>query len=122
MKLTLPYPPSANRYWRNWRGRMVRSKEATAYMGTVAALALRAGLRGVQYDGAVGVTVTLYRPAKRGDLDNSLKVLLDSLRGIAYADDSQVVRLFAERFDDQASPRAEVTVFDMAEVVAGRPA
>ena len=44
MKLTLPYPPSANRYWRNYRGMTVTSGEAIAYKREVAYLARKAGV------------------------------------------------------------------------------
>lgn len=37
VRLTLPEPPSTNRYWRVWRNRAVKSSEATAYIATVAA-------------------------------------------------------------------------------------
>ncbi len=60
--------------------------------------------------GPVSVNVRVYRPARRGDLDNCLKVLLDALKGIAFVDDSQVVHIHARRYEDKANPRAEVTV------------
>jgi Holliday junction resolvase RusA-like endonuclease len=60
--------------------------------------------------GDVSVTLRVYRQAKRGDLDNSIKVSLDSLIGVAYADDSQIVRIVAERYDDKRNPRVEVEV------------
>ena len=31
VSFTLPYPPSANRYWRSYRGRVVKSEEARRY-------------------------------------------------------------------------------------------
>lgn len=108
MHITLPTPPSANRYWRVFRGRAVVSSEAKAYKKTVQVLAQRAGLECL--DGAVAVTLDVYRPAKRGDLDNSIKVLLDSLQGAAYADDQQITEIHARRFDDKHNPRVEVTI------------
>ena len=42
--IPLPYPISTNRYWRNFRGRMVVSKEAVAYKRLVAIAARYAGL------------------------------------------------------------------------------
>lgn len=108
MTITLPQPVSANRYWRNFRGRMVVSAEAKAYKEQVAWIARAAGVE--MLTGDVSVTMRVYRQAKRGDLDNSLKVSLDSLIGIAYADDSQIVRIVAERYDDKRNPRVEVEV------------
>jgi len=44
--LTLPYPPSINHYWRNFRGRMVISREGRAYREDVRALLATAGQGG----------------------------------------------------------------------------
>lgn len=109
--IELPYPPSANVYWRmvqpkNGRARMVVSAEARAYKATVRTALLKAGVRPL--DGAVTLTVRLYRPQKSGDLDNRLKVLGDSLNGLAWHDDEQVVEIHAYRLDDKARPRVEV--------------
>jgi crossover junction endodeoxyribonuclease RusA len=107
--LVLPYPISANRYWRSVPGRgVLLSADARRYKEDAGKEALAAGVRPV--DGPVALTVTLYRPAKRGDLDNRIKVLLDALSGIAYRDDSQVVELHAYRLDDKDHPRVEVQV------------
>lgn len=115
MKLTLPYPPSANAYWRVWKGRILVSAQARAYKARVGFQAAAAKARGgvspyLTLAGPVVVSVALYRPQRRGDLDNTLKVLLDALKGIAFVDDSQVVEIHARRFDDKANPRVEVTV------------
>lgn len=113
MRLTLPYPPSANRYWRVWRGRMVKSEAAREYQQN-AKLSLLAGWRQSEWQkafaGPVRVEIDVYRPTKRGDLDNSIKVLLDALKGVAFVDDDQVVELTAARHDDKANPRVEVNV------------
>jgi crossover junction endodeoxyribonuclease RusA len=111
--LVLPFPPSANRYWRSVQDRgVLLSAEARRYKEDAGMVALAAGVRPV--DGPVALTVTLYRPAKRGDLDNRIKVLLDALNGIAYRDDSQVVELHAYRLDDKDHPRVEVQVIRAA--------
>lgn len=108
-KLTLPYPPSANRYWRSARGRVFVSKEAKDFKATVAA----ENPDVLTFLGEVAVTLHVYRPAKRGDLDNSIKVTLDSLKLIAFEDDKQVVELHAYRGDDKVNPRVEVEVVEL---------
>lgn len=108
MKLTLPYPPSVNRIWRIFGNRIIKSKEGRAYAHTVACMAKARQVTPV--DGPLCVTVTAYRPQRRGDLDNVLKAALDALNGVAWADDSQVVELHAKRRDDKHNPRLEVLV------------
>ena len=51
----------------------------------------------------------LLRPTKRPDLDNIAKSILDALNGLAYQDDSQIVRLVVEkRYAEK--PRVELTI------------
>lgn len=100
--MTLGYPVSANRYWRTCRGRTFRSAEADRYKDSAKRAASLAGLP--QFDGPVAVYIALHpKLTKKGvaslarmDLDNCIKVTLDALNGVAYRDDSQVVKLMAE--------------------------
>lgn len=108
IKLTLPLPPSANRYWRNFRGRAVVSKEAKEYKEIVGWLCQ--SVEHPRLDGPVSIQMDVYRARKSGDLDNFTKCLLDSLNGYVYQDDSQVVEIHARRFDDKANPRVEVRI------------
>lgn len=102
VKLVLPYPPSANRYWRIWGGRVVRSSEARSYKIICQSIATVS--RHPKIAGDVAVTVVLHpKKTKKGeasktriDLDNALKVVIDAMQGVAYANDSQVVRIVAE--------------------------
>lgn len=107
VRLVLPYPPSANAYWRAAPGRgLVPSSEATAYKAAVARAAALARVQPLH--GPVHLTLTVYRPRRVGDLDNTLKVLHDALNGVAWLDDEQVVHLEATREDDAARPRVEI--------------
>jgi len=108
MKLTLPIPVSANRYWRHAQGRTYISAEAKAYKAEVVWIAKASGAQ--LMDGDLSLTMIVYRPAKRGDLDNFFKLTLDSLQGIVYSNDSQIVRILAERHDDKYNPRVEVEI------------
>ena len=49
------------------------------------------------------------RPTKKPDLDNVIKVIADSLNGIAYKDDAQIVEVVAKKFYSNR-PRVEVTI------------
>lgn len=111
MILALPYPPTANLYWRIFRGHAAKSPQARKYQRTVALLAkVSMGPSGRPLEGPISVKLSVYRPRRLGDLDNTLKVILDALRGIAFEDDSQVVRIEANREDDAKNPRAIITV------------
>lgn len=108
MKLTLDFPPSSNRYWRHNQGRTHRSAEAEAYIRQVGWQCVAAGI--VPLDGDVSVTMRFYRPAKRGDLDNRIKIMLDALQGHAFRNDSQVGIIYAVRLDDKTNPRVELEI------------
>jgi crossover junction endodeoxyribonuclease RusA len=132
--LTLPYPISANRYWRSFvpkgqkRAIVTLSDEAKAYKTEAAWLAKAAGVHH-PIGGRVAIDVQLYpkRPldwAKRVktdpacwddtvqciDLDNANKVLLDALKGVAIVDDKWVRRLHAERMEPDGEARVVVTI------------
>ncbi|HZI06723.1 MAG TPA: RusA family crossover junction endodeoxyribonuclease [Archangium sp.] len=107
IRLTLPYPPSANTYWKPSRGRgLVPSDEAGQYKAAVAAIAKAAGV--LPLVGPVRLTLRAFRPRRVGDLDNVRKVLLDALQGWAYLDDGQVSEDHGYRLEDSKNPRVEV--------------
>jgi len=109
--IVLPLPPSANRYWRTYNGRVVVSEAAKTYKAGVWMVAQHAGMR--PFTGPVAVYVHVYRARKVGDLDNVNKILLDALCGIAYQDDAQIVELHSWRHDDKDNPRVEVEVMEV---------
>lgn len=56
----------------------------------------------------------LIYPKKKPDADNILKAIFDSLNGVAYIDDCQIVRIeYAKLYDDV--PRVEVTLEELEE-------
>ena len=100
--LNLPYPPSANRYWRHlsrgpMAGRTLLSAQAREYRIEVAAECQARGL--LRREDEVQVTIVLTAPdRRRRDIDNPVKPLLDALTHAgAWLDDSQVARLVVER-------------------------
>jgi len=56
----------------------------------------------------VGVT----RPTKKPDIDNIAKIIADSLNKFAYYDDSQIVKLTAEKYYSD-TPRVEVIIEEL---------
>lgn len=111
VSFTLPLPPSSNRYWRTvvtkkGKALIFVSEEATRYKAQVARLSGCPTL----IRSEVAVTLRVFRAQRSGDLDNKLKVLFDSLQGVIYANDSQIVEIHAFRFEDKKNPRVEVEV------------
>lgn len=125
MKLVLPYPVSANRYWRSFvprghkRAIVIVSDEAKAYKSEVGWMAKS---QGVMKPLLNLVELRLRLVPANGicmDLDNALKVTIDALKGIAYADDKQVWRIVADRGEADGKARLEVEIL---ELVPGHPA
>lgn len=117
VKLTLPYPPSANRYWRSiviaGSVRVLVSSEAREYKRRCAAIAAIACQSPME--GPLGMSLAVFRPMRRGDLSNRIKVIEDAMQGIVFHDDNQVVRIEAQRHEDKANPRVEVVVWQITE-------
>lgn len=133
--LTLPYPVSANRYWRTYMPKGFKapvttlSQEAKDYKAEVGWLAKAAGVR-APLACRVAIAYTLFpkrpqdwqkRMAKDPlhwddgvqciDLDNAQKVLLDALKGVVIQDDGwQVRRITAERAEPDGDARLVVTI------------
>lgn len=118
-RLILPYPVSANRYWstfpyldrttRKPKAVTVPTAEAKAFKQEAAWRAKEAGYRSPLV-GPVELRIYLV-PKNRVcmDLDNALKVTIDALKGVVYADDAQVYKIVAERLDaDPTGARLEV--------------
>lgn len=110
MTLTLPYPPSVNSMYATFRGRRILSREGRAFKKQVATIAGNI----TPVSDPFAVDVKIYRPRKSGDLDNTLKALLDSLTGVVWVDDSQIVEIHATRHEDKGNPRAEITISKVA--------
>lgn len=55
--------------------------------------------------------VDVYYTSKRPDLDNSLKVILDSLQRIkAISNDNNCIKIVAQKFIDKENPRCEFII------------
>lgn len=51
-------------------------------------------------------------PSKKPDIDNILKAVFDALNGYAFADDSQIVEVFAEKYYSE-EPFVEVEIDEL---------
>lgn len=118
LTITLPYPPTANTYYRKYRGRMVLSDRGRVYKDTAAKLwRAEHGLRPRPMSGRLSMLIQAWMPDRRvRDIDNIQKPVLDSLKGFAYEDDKTVRDLrTVERGVDKDNPRVEITVTKEAE-------
>lgn len=108
--LELPYPPSANHYWRHFRGRTLISRGGRAFRDAVCAALVAVGARPLS--GPLAVAVEVYPPdRRRRDIDNVQKALLDALEhGGAFHDDSQVVWLLTQKAKMVPGGRAIVRI------------
>lgn len=88
---SLPYPPSANRYYRHSRGFNYISKEGKEYREKVKDLIKLINLK-INLKCRVSITVYIAPPDnRRRDIDNIGKALFDALTYSGFwADDSQV--------------------------------
>lgn len=55
--------------------------------------------------------VAYYKDNRRRDIDNGLKMVLDSLTGIVLKDDSQISDLHIQKRLDKESPRVELDLW-----------
>lgn len=118
VKVTLPYPPSVNHYWRHFRGRTVISREGRTFRASVCALLARGGGKGPRKPpsgGRIALAMDAFPPdRRRRDLDNLQKPVLDALEhaGI-YEDDSQIDLLITRRREVVPEGRLLVDVVDL---------
>lgn len=91
LKLTLPVPPSANTYYRNFRGRMVMSAKGREFNKSVAEYIAENRFRKF-WDARVSVLILLHPKDKRKlDIDNRIKPVLDALQSAGvFNNDEQV--------------------------------
>ena len=97
------------------RGRAYIPKRNQDFQRIVQAAARSAMKDREPLDGEICAVVKIYRKWKRtarqsGDLDNLLKGIWDSMTGIIFRDDAQIVRCVAEKFQDKEHPRAEIEI------------
>ncbi|MEN0584465.1 MULTISPECIES: RusA family crossover junction endodeoxyribonuclease [unclassified Kosakonia] len=127
MKLILPFPPSVNTYWRApnkgpLKGRHLISAAGRKYQSDACA-AIIEQLRRLPKPSSepASVEVILYPPdARRRDIDNYNKALLDSLTHAGvWEDDRQVKRLLVEWGPVVKGGRVDVTITLLNKVVNG---
>jgi crossover junction endodeoxyribonuclease RusA len=88
--LVLPYPPSINTYWGFSGHRRFLTKKALEFKHIVQSNILLIPRNDWLGDAEIRMKIILHPPdARKRDIDNVLKPLLDSMIGL-YRDDSQI--------------------------------
>ena len=97
LAIELPWPPSANRYWRR-KGHIIHvSTEAKNYKNQVAWILLPHKIKIIS--DRIYLNIEAYPPDKRmRDLDNLIKITLDSLQyARLFENDEQIDKISIER-------------------------
>ena len=85
--LELPFPPSMNTYWRNFRGRTVLSKAGRQFKEDVQNYIIENNIPKFG-DKKLKITMILRpRDKRKVDIDNRIKAVLDSLEDAGVFDD-----------------------------------
>ena len=86
IELSIAYPPSANRIWRKYKGRIVRDPVYVQWLDAEGWKIIQQKQGGVS--GPYRLTVEAVKPdRRRRDLDNILKPLSDLLKSVGTIDD-----------------------------------
>lgn len=64
-------------------------------------------------EGPVRLVLHLFHSNRRRDIDSALKILLDSLEGVAYVNDNQIFELIVRKDFDKQDPRVVVEVSEI---------
>ena len=115
LTFTIPGPPRPKQRPHLGKGGRVYTPGRTlAYERQVAVsclVARQAAGIGPRPLGPIEVACEFFLPtAQRADVDNLVKATLDGMNGVAYDDDSQVVRVTVSKAIDRVDPRTMVTV------------
>lgn len=115
MKLTLPFPPSVNMYWRHTtRGTKISAGGRTFRANAIASIYETLRHRPKPIATSVEVHVVLYPPTRQSrDLDNYQKALFDALTHAGvWEDDSQIKRMLVEWGPVTKGGKAEIVISD----------
>lgn len=105
---TKPIP--LNALYRSINGRSIISKLGRETK-TALEWEIRSQVKFSPLEGSVAVNLMLYFGDRRKrDIDSYLKVLLDSMNGLVYIDDSQIIELHVFKEIDIENPRVEIQI------------
>ncbi|MDP2322552.1 MAG: RusA family crossover junction endodeoxyribonuclease [Gammaproteobacteria bacterium] len=118
LNITLPFPPSLNRYWRHVvigrSARVLISKEGREYREAVTRHIATLGL-GPAMTNRLSVHIKVYPPDRRQrDLDNMLKAALDAIQAAGvFENDGQIDELTVRRRKMLKGGQITVDIYDI---------
>ena len=103
-------PSKSNQYLIGQRG-LYKAATLKAYESSFYLQCNEYRNKGIDTDFSIWVKV--FYPSRRADLDNSLKVILDSLQKCgAITNDRNCTKIIAERHIDRTNPRIEFAIYE----------
>lgn len=115
LDVILPQPPSVNHYTKaSQHGGRYLSKEALAFKKETHRRIAPFAPQAPSNNKVVVSIIFCFKDARKRDLDNYLKVTLDSLQGIIFADDSQIDMLCIRRGEKVAGGQTIIKVWERA--------
>ena len=112
VSLSIPFPPSTNRIWRNVQGRTLLSRVGREYRARVVESVYAARVQGFGRQ-KLRLVIGAHMPdERRRDLDNLLKAANDALQAARlFEDDSQITDLRIYRAGlDRQNPRLTISL------------
>ena len=98
LEISLPWPPSLNRCYRSFKGRVLLSREGRDYIQLIKSIILTSSIKTFKKERLTLFILAFPPDRRRRDLDNLLKIFLDSLQKSGlYEDDEQIDFLSIER-------------------------
>jgi len=112
--ITLPWPPSNNRYYRHNRGRTHISAEGLAYRQAVSKI-ITDGMLDICTESPLKLRIECHMPdRRRRDLDNLQKAAFDALTKAGFwLDDCQVVDYRVVKMPVVKGGRLELTITEL---------
>jgi crossover junction endodeoxyribonuclease RusA len=116
----LPFPPSANHYWRATARGGYLTQKAKNYHSAVLAVVMQNRLK-KNLTGRLRVELYVHPPDRRQrDIANSEKVLCDSLqKSQVYENDTQIDQLYIERCEIKKDGAVRVRILELEDVNEG---
>lgn len=113
-RITLPWPPSNNRYYRHNRGRTHISADGIAYRAAVSKI-ITDGMLDIRTESPVKIRIECHMPdRRRRDLDNLQKAAFDALTKAGFwLDDCQVVDYRVVKMPIVRGGRLELTITEL---------